>query len=171
MNRNSKLPRANHQITAPQVRLIDSQGDMIGVVSLSEALNRASKVSLDLVEISADAEPPVCKIIDFGKFKYESKKKKQESQKKQKTVSSKEIKFRPNIGQGDFDVKMKNIRKFITDGSKVRVSLWFRGREIVHNDIGMQLFQKIIANSEDIARIEVEPKLEGKQMFMLIVPK
>lgn len=170
MSRN-KLPRANREITSTQVRLIDSQGNMIGVVSISQALETAAKEQLDLVEISPDALPPVCKIIDFGKYKYEAKKRKQEANKKQKTVSNKEVKFRPNIGQGDFDIKVRNIRKFISDGSKVRISLWFRGREIVHNEIGMQLFKKIITGLEDLAKVEFEPKLEGKQMFMIMVPK
>ena len=121
---------------------------MVGVVKLAEALYAASQAHLDLVEISPQAEPPVCKIMDFGKYKYESKKRLQESRKKQKVVSIKEIKFRPNIGQGDFEIKVRNIKKFLEDGDKVRVSMWFRGREIVHNEIGKALFPHIISAVE-----------------------
>ena len=143
---------------------------MLGVVSLSEALNLASNAGLDLVEISPQAEPPVCKILDFGKYKYEIKKKAHEAKKKQKVVVIKEMKFRPNIGSGDFDVKMKNIIKFLDEGDKVKVSLQFRGREIVHNDIALGLFRKIIEAAGEIAKVELEPKLEGKQMMMILVP-
>ena len=171
VTRNSNFPRANKEIRAAQVRLVDEQGNMIGVVRLDEAILAAAKASLDLVEISPQAEPPVCKIMDFGRYKYESKKRLQDSRKKQKTISIKEVKFRPNIGQGDFDVKLRNIRRFLEDGDKVRISLWFRGREIVHNELGMQLFQRIIVALEDIAKLELEPKMEGKQMLMIVVPK
>lgn len=161
----------NREIRAAQVRLVAANGEMIGVVKLSEALAAASQASLDLVEISPQAEPPVCKIMDFGKYKYESKKRLQESRKKQKVVSVKEIKFRPNIGQGDFEVKMRSIKKFIESGDKVRISMWFRGREIVHSEIGMSLFEKITTSLEDIAKVELEPKMEGKQVLMILVPK
>lgn len=171
MTRNHHFPRANKEIRAEQVRLVDEQGEMVGIVKLDEAMLAAAKASLDLVEISPQAEPPVCKIMDFGKYKYESKKRMQDSRKKQKTVSVKEIKFRPNIGQGDFSIKVRNIRKFLEEGDKVRVSLWFRGREIVHNELGMQLFKRVIADLEDIAKIELEPKMEGKQMLMILVPR
>lgn len=144
---------------------------MIGVVKLSEALAAASQANLDLVEISPQAEPPVCKIMDFGKYKYESKKRVQESRKKQKVVSVKEIKFRPNIGQGDFEVKMRSIKKFIEAGDKVRVSMWFRGREIVHSEIGMSLFEKVTTALEDVAKVELAPRMEGKQVLMILVPK
>lgn len=144
---------------------------MIGVVKLSEALAAALQANLDLVEISPQAEPPVCKIMDFGKYKYESKKRVQESRKKQKVVSVKEIKFRPNIGQGDFEVKMRSIKKFIEAGDKVRISMWFRGREIVHSEIGMSLFEKVTSTLEDIAKVELAPRMEGKQVLMILVPK
>ncbi|MES2215401.1 MAG: translation initiation factor IF-3 [Pseudomonadota bacterium] len=170
-SRNHQFPRANKEIRAAQVRLVDEQGEMLGIVRLDEALLAAAKVSLDLVEISPQAEPPVCKIMDFGKYKYESKKRLQDSRKKQKTISIKEIKFRPNIGQGDFNIKVRNIRKFLEEGDKVRISLWFRGREIVHNELGMQVFQRILVELEDIAKTELEPKMEGKQMLMILVPK
>lgn len=144
---------------------------MIGIVKLEEALRAATAAGLDLVEISPQAEPPVCKIMDFGRHKYESKKRMQEARKKSKVVHIKEVKFRPNIGQGDFEVKVRNIKKFIEDGDKVRVSLWFRGREIVHNEIGQALMQKVMIATEEIAKIELEPKLEGKQMLMILVPR
>lgn len=144
---------------------------MLGVVSLDVAFAAAAKVSLDLVEISPQAEPPVCKIMDFGKYKYESKKRLQDSRKKQKVVSVKEMKFRPNIGEGDLQVKLRNIRKFLQEGDKVRISLWFRGREIVHNEIGMQLLHRIIQELSDVAKVELEPKMEGKQVLMILVPQ
>jgi translation initiation factor IF-3 len=143
---------------------------MIGVVSLIEALNQARNAGLDLVEISPQADPPVCKILDFGKFKYEAKKKAHDAKKKQKVVVLKEMKFRPNIGQGDFDVKMRNIAKFLDDGDKVKVSLQFKGREIVHNEIAMNLFHRIIEAAGEKAKLELEPKLEGKQIMMVLTP-
>jgi translation initiation factor IF-3 len=143
---------------------------MVGIVSLYEALSKAEKASLDLVEISPQAEPPVCKMMDFGKFKYEAKKKSQEAKKKQKVTSIKEVKFRPNIGQNDFDVKVRSIIKFVENGDKVKVSLWFKGREIVHNELGMQLFNKIIDATAEYAKVESEPKMEGKQMMMMLAP-
>lgn len=171
MTRNNHFPRANREIRSAQVRLVDENGNMIGIVSLDVALASAAKASLDLVEISPQAEPPVCKIMDFGKYKYESKKRLQDSRKKQKVVSVKEMKFRPNIGEGDLQVKLRNIRKFLQEGDKVRVSLWFRGREIVHNEIGMQLLQRIIQELGDVAKVELEPKMEGKQVLMILVPQ
>ena len=144
---------------------------MIGVVTLEEALRAAAAASLDLVEISPQAEPPVCKIMDFGRHKYDSKKRMQEARKKQKAVVIKEVKFRPNIGVGDFDIKVRNIKKFIEDGDKVRVSMWFRGREIVHNELGKAMVQKIIAATEEIAKVELEPRMEGKQILTILVPR
>lgn len=171
MSRNHQFPRANREIKAEHVRLVNENGEMLGVVKLESAIFTASRASLDLVEISPQADPPVCKIMDFGKYKYESKKRLQDSRKKQKTISVKEMKFRPNIGIGDFNIKVRNIRKFLEDGDKVRVSLWFRGREIVHNELGAQLMQRIISELEDIAKLELEPKIEGKQMLMIMAPK
>lgn len=173
MSRSKKdnLPKANKDIRAKEVRLVGVDGEMLGIVSIFDALNKADSLSLDLVEISPNAEPPVCKIMDFGKFKYESKKKLQESKKKQKVIVLKEVKFRPNIGQNDFDVKVRNINKFLHEGDKVKVSLWFRGREIVHNEIGKALFSRIIETVGENAKLELEPKMEGKQMMMIMVPK
>lgn len=141
---------------------------MVGIVSLHEGLKQAQDAGLDLVEISPTSEPPVCKILDFGRFKYDIKKRSQDAKKKQKTISLKEMKFRPNIGQGDFDVKVRNIKKFLNDGDKVKITLQFKGREIVHNELALGLFKKIIEQTPNEGKVELEPKLEGKQMIMVI---
>lgn len=164
------MPNANRSITAAEVRLVDQNGEMIGVVSFSDALTRAKSVSLDLVEVSPQAKPPVCKILDFGKYKYDIKKKAQEAKKKQKVTALKEVKFRPNIGENDFMVKLRKIEKFIADDDRVKVSLWFRGREIVHNELGIKLFQRILEEMGDSIKVDVEPKTEGKQMMMMLAP-
>ncbi len=143
---------------------------MIGVVTIAEAIKRAAAQGLDLVEISPNAEPPVCKLLDFSRYKYDSKKKQQEAKKKQKKVSLKEMKFKVNIGQGDFDVKVNKIRKFLEAGDKVKVSLWFKGREIVHRDKGLELFKKILESLGEVAKIDAEPKMEGKQIIMILSP-
>ena len=143
---------------------------MIGVVTLEEALRQSKELGLDLVEISPNAEPPVCKILDFSRYKYDAKKKLQETKKKQKKIVLKEMKFKVNIGQGDFDVKLRKIREFLEEGDKVKISLWFKGREIIHREKGNQLFAKIIANLESIAKIDSEPKMEGKQIIMVVTP-
>lgn len=150
------------------MRLIDDEGEMVGIVSLREAMQRAKDANLDLVEMSPEAKPPVCKILDFSRFKYEAKKRKTDAKKKQKKTALKEMKFKVNIGQGDFDVKVRKIRKFIEDGDKVKVSLWFKGREIVHKDKGMEVFSRIVENIGEIAKIDQEPKFEGKQIIMLL---
>lgn len=170
MSKKSNLPRANRDIKASMVRLVSENGDMVGVVSFEEALKKAQATNLDLVAISPNVDPPVCKILDFGKFKYESKKRVQDSKKKQKTISLKEVKFRPNIGQSDFEVKVKNILRFLSHGDKVKVSLWFRGREITHNEVGRELFEKIIERIGEEGKLELAPKMEGKQMMMIFVP-
>ena len=141
---------------------------MIGVVSLEEALKSAREVGLDLVEISPNAEPPVCKILDFSRYKYDAKKKLHDAKKKQKKTHLKEMKFKVNIGQGDLDVKLRKIREFLESGDKVKISLWFKGREILHKEKGDELFNKIIANLESIAKIDSEPKMEGKQIIMVV---
>ena len=143
---------------------------MIGVVSIDEALRQAKDASLDLVEISPNAEPPVCKILDFSRYKYNAKKKLQEANKKQKKTALKEMKFKVNIGQGDLDIKLRKIREFLEEGDKVKISLWFKGREIMHRENGEELFKKIIANLESIAKIDSEPKMEGKQVIMIVSP-
>ena len=143
---------------------------MIGVVTLDEALRQAKELGLDLVEISPNAEPPVCKILDFSRYKYDAKKKLQETKKKQKKTVLKEMKFKVNIGQGDFDVKLRKIKEFLEEGDKVKISLWFKGREIIHREKGNELFAKIIANLESVAKIDSAPKKEGKQIIMVVSP-
>lgn len=141
---------------------------MVGVVPLAKALQMANDAGLDLVEISPNAEPPVCKILDFSRFKYDAKKKVQEAKKKQKKVALKEMKFKVNIGQGDLDVKIRKIKEFLEDGDKVKLSLWFKGREIVHKDRGKELFDRILESLGPLAKVEFEPKMEGKQIIMII---
>lgn len=158
------------EIKAQTVRLVSESGEMIGVVSLRDALQQAHEAALDLVEISPQAEPPVCKLMNFGKYKYEQKKKMQESRKKQHVVHLKEVKFRPNISQNDFDVKMRSILKFLEDGDKVKVSLKFKGREIVHNDLAMQIFIKIKEKTAEVAKVESDAKMDGKQILMFLSP-
>jgi translation initiation factor IF-3 len=144
---------------------------MIGVVSFNDALNQAAEAGLDLVEISPNAEPPVCKILDYGKFKYVEQKKKHEARKKQKTIDIKEIKLRPNIDQHDYDVKMRNVRRFLTEGDKVKVTLRFRGREMAHTDLGMKVLERVREDMDELAKVEQFPKMEGRQMIMVMAPR
>ena len=164
-------PRANSEIRAERVQLIDDQGDNHGEVPIEEALAAAQEAGLDLVEISPNAKPPVCKILDLGKLKYQTQKKAAEARKKQKTVEVKEIKMRPNIDTHDYEVKMKAMNRFFDGGDKVKVTLRFRGREMAHQQLGMQLLQKVREDTEEIAKVEAEPKLEGRQMMMVLAPK
>ena len=164
----SKFPNANRDIKAAKVRLVGAEGEMIGIVDLHEAMAKASAAGLDLVEISPSAEPPVCKLLDFSRYKYDSKKRQQEAKKKQKKTALKEMKFKVNIGQGDFNVKLSKIKKFLEGGDKVKVSLWFKGREIVHREKGKEIFDKILEALGELAKIEMEPKMEGKQIIMVI---
>lgn len=167
----SNEPRINQQIRADQVRLIDNQGEMLGVFSLPQALKKALEASLDLVEIVPNAKPPVCKIMDFGKYKYEAQKKAHDAKKKQKIVSLKEVKLRPNIDTHDLHIKIKQARKFIEHGDKVKFSLRFRGREITHKELGLQVINSVKEQIADIAKVEVEPKFEGMQVVMVVGPE
>ncbi len=153
------------------MRLVVDDGDMRGVVSLAEALDIAAKAGMDLVEISPQSDPPVCKVMDYGKHRYEAQKKAKQAKKKQKVIHIKEIKLRPNIDVHDYEVKLRAIRKFIEAGDKVKVSLRFRGREVTHNEIGRDLLLRTLSEVEDIAKAEAEPKMEGRQMLMILVPK
>jgi len=164
-------PRVNEEIRAAQVRLIDDQGEMQGVMSARDALLRAYNVGLDLLEISPNAEPPVVKILDFGKYKYEQQKKKNEAKKKQKVIEIKEIKVRPNIDENDYQVKMRAMKSFIEEGDKVKVTLRFRGREMAHQDIGYRLLQRVRSETANVAKVEAEPLMEGRQMVMVLAPK
>jgi translation initiation factor IF-3 len=143
---------------------------MVGVVSLEEALNQADQAGLDLVEISPNADPPVCKIQDYGKLKYQDQKKKSEARKKQKTIDVKEIKMRPNIDIHDYDVKMKAVHKFIGEGNKVKVTIRFRGREMAHQELGMRLLRRVREETEEETKVEHEPSMEGRQMIMVLAP-
>ena len=161
----------NDQIDVPKVRLIDAEGENVGVVTTRDAMQRAEDSGLDLVEISPHADPPVCKILDYGKFKYEAQKRKNEARKKQKVIEIKEIKMRPNIDTHDYDVKMRSIHKFIGEGDKVKVTLRFRGREMAHQDLGMKVLERVRADLGEAAKVEQFPKMEGRQMIMVMAPK
>ncbi len=152
------------------VRLVDQTGEQVGVVSIGRALEMADEVGLDLVEVSPHADPPVCKLLDYGKFKYDAQKKAAEARKRQKTVDVKEIKMRPGINQHDYDVKMRSINKFLDEGDKVKVTLRFRGREMVHQELGMNVLNRVRDDLGEIVKIEQWPKMEGRQMTMVMVP-
>jgi len=164
-------PRINNRITVAEVRLVDAEGEMQGVVKLEAALEMADEAGLDLVEVSPNAKPPVCKILDYGKYKYEQQKKANEARKKQKTVEVKEVKLTQRIEKNDYEVKMRNARRFLEDGNKVKVSMRFRGREMAHQNIGRELFRKMKEELEEICSVELEPKFEGRQMIMILGPK
>lgn len=164
-------PRVNDMIEVPEVRLVDADGEMVGVVSISEALGRADEAGLDLVEVAGQADPPVCKILDYGKYRYEQQKRQNEARKKQKVIEVKEIKIRPNIDDHDYDVKMRNARRFIDDGDKVKVTLRFRGREMAHQDLGLQVLERVRDELQEIAKVEQMPKMEGRQAIMVLAPR
>ena len=165
-------PRINEQIRVREVRLIDQDGTNLGVVPKLEASARAVEAGLDLVEISPDAQPPVCKIMDFGKFKYQEQKKAAEARKKQKVVEVKEVKMRPGIDDHDYDTKMKAMKRFFEEGDKVKVTLRFRGREMAHTHLGMEVMQRVKTDTEGVAKVEFEPRFEGRnQVIMILAPK
>ena len=164
-------PKINDAIRARDVRLIDETGQNVGIVSRFDAPERANKVGLDLVEVSPDANPPVCKILDYGKFKYQEQKKAAEARKNQKIVEIKEIKMRPSIDEHDYDVKMRAIRRFFEEGDKVKVTLRFRGREMAHQNLGYELLQRVKSDLVEASKVESEPRLEGRQMVMVLAPK
>jgi translation initiation factor IF-3 len=162
--------RINEQIDVPEVRLIDDAGEMLGVVSLREAQARADDVGLDLVEVSPTAQPPVCKILDYGKFKYEAQKKANAARKKQRVIDVKEIKMRPSIDDNDYNIKMRKIFSFLEEGDKVKVTMRFRGRELAHQDIAMRVLTRVRDQVGELARIEQFPRMEGRQMVMVMAP-
>ncbi len=164
-------PRVNEDIRVPQVRLIDQDGEMLGVMSARDALMRAYDAGLDLLEISPNAVPPVVKILDYGKYKYEQQKKANEARKKQKTVEIKEVKVRPNIDDHDYDVKMRAMKSFIGEGDKVKVTLRFRGREMAHQDLGIKVLERIRQELGETIKVEQMPRLENRQMIMVLAPK
>ncbi|MBO9715017.1 translation initiation factor IF-3 [Sphingomonas sp.] len=164
-------PRYNEFIQSPKVRVIDENGENLGVMYTREAMEQAQEAGLDLVEVSPNADPPVAKFLDVGKFKYEAQKKANAARKSQKTQEIKEIKMRPNIDDHDYDVKMKAIHKFIGEGDKVKVTLRFRGRELSHGQLGMRLLQRVQEDCAEDAKVESYPRMEGRQMLMVLAPK
>ena len=163
-------PRSNNRITSPDVQVIGSDGENLGILNLNDAINRAKDVGLDLIEIAPNAKPPVCKIMDMGKYKYNAQKKANKAKKKQKKIELKEIKLRPVTETHDYNFKIKNAKKFISKGDKVKFTVKFKGREMQHTELGKELMNKIINETKDIAKIESHPKFEGKQMVMIIQP-
>ena len=170
MSRDSE-PRVNREINSSSIRLVDQNGNMVGVVSALEGLRMAEQAGLDLVEISPAANPPVCKILDYGKYRYEAQKKAHEARRKQKVIQIKEIKLRPTIDKHDLEIKMKAVLGFLEEGDKVRIMLRFRGREMDHQELGMQVIERVQAALADHAKIEQPPKTAGKQFVMTVGPK
>ncbi|MBY6015687.1 translation initiation factor IF-3 [Qipengyuania gaetbuli] len=164
-------PRYDNMINVPKVRVIDHEGENLGVMYTREAVEQANELGLNLVEVSPNADPPVCKFLDVGKYRYEAQKKANLARKTQKTQEIKEIKMRPNIDDHDYDVKMRNVNKFIEHGDKVKVTLRFRGREMAHQQLGMDLLNRVRDDVEEIAKVESFPRLEGRQMLMVLAPK
>ncbi|MBB04985.1 MAG: translation initiation factor IF-3 [Pseudooceanicola sp.] len=163
-------PRVNDRIRETEIRLIGAEGENLGVVTPARAMELAEQVELDLVEISPNASPPVCKIMDFGKFKYEQQKRESEARKNQKIIEVKEVKFRPNTDHHDYDVKMRNVEKFLAKGDKVKVTLRFRGREMAHQNLGRELLERVAEDTKEMGKVESMPKMEGRQMIMMIGP-
>lgn len=161
----------NGEITVPQVRLIDPEGQQLGIVATRDALAKAEELELDLVEISPDAEPPVCKLMDFGKFVFEKKQSDKEAKKKTRQMQIKEMKIRPGTDEGDYQVKLRNLIRFLTEGDKAKVTLRFRGREMAHQQLGLQMLRRISADLAEYAQVEQEPNLEGRAMVMVLAPK
>ena len=164
-------PRINEDIRTATVRCIDAEGEQLGVLGIDEALAKAYAVGLDLVELQPNAEPPVCKILDYGKFKYQAQKRANEARKKQKIIEVKEIKLRPNIDDHDYQVKMRAVNKFLAAGDKVKVTLRFRGREMAHVELGAKLLERVRVEIDEVAKVEAMPKMEGRQMIMVIAPR
>lgn len=162
--------RINGEITVQEVRLIGADGEQVGVISTQEALQKAEDAGVDLVEISPNARPPVCKLTDYGKYLYQMEKKKKDDKKKQKVVEVKEVKFTPKIGQHDFDYRLKRIIKFIEKGNKVKVTVYFRGREMAHTDLGFKIANQVLENVKDLVTVERAPKMEGRNLSLFLVP-
>ncbi len=166
----NKEPRINKQINVERIRLVGEDGEMLGVVPVAEGLKRAQDAGMDLVEVSPNADPPVCKVLDYGKYKYIQQKKAHEARKKQKVINLKEVKLRPNIDTHDLEVKMRNVHKFLDAGDKVKLTLRFRGREMSHQEIGKKLLDDIREELGDTVKVEHSPRLEGRQMIMILAP-
>ncbi len=168
---NKKEANLNGEITARQVRLIDAKGHQVGIVTIQEALKSAEDAGLDLVEIAPNANPPVCRVMDYGKYRFEQNKKQQIARKKQKQIQVKEVKFRPGTGEGDYQVKLGKLKEFLGEGNKAKVTMRFRGRELAHKELGLQLLQRIEEDLAELASSEQQPKMEAKQMVMVLAPK
>ncbi|MGK2952271.1 MAG: translation initiation factor IF-3 [Thiobacillus sp.] len=166
-----KQTRINGEITTPEVRLVGVEGEQLGIVKIYDALRQAEEADLDLVEIAPTAQPPVCKIMDYGKFKYQESKKQHEAKLKQKQVQIKEIKFRPGTDEGDYQIKLRNLIKFLEEGDKTKITLRFRGREMAHQEIGMNQLRRVAADLAELAVVEQFPKMEGRQLVMMLAPK
>lgn len=166
-----KEQRLNGEITAPEVRLVGEENEPLGIVSLAEALRIADEADVDLVEIAPQAEPPVCRLMDFGKFKYRESKKQHEAKLKQKQIQVKEIKFRPGTDEGDYQIKLRNLIRFLEEGDKTKITLRFRGREMAHQEIGYNLLKRVEADLTEFGTVEQFPKMEGRQMVMVLSPK
>jgi translation initiation factor IF-3 len=169
--RRRKKNRINDEIAAQEVRLIGQEGEQIGIVGIAQALAAAEEAGLDLVEIASTSEPPVCRIMDYGKHIFEEKKKRAEAKKKQKQTQVKEIKFRPGTEEGDYQVKLRNLKRFLADGDKAKVTLRFRGREMAHQELGMELLKRVEVDLDEFGVVEQHPKMEGRQMMMVLGPK
>jgi len=161
----------NDEITAPQVRVIGADGEQVGIMAVSDALQKAYDAELDLVEIVPNADPPVCRVMDHGKYLFEENKKRHAAKKKQKQIHVKEIKFRPGTDIGDYEVKLRNLKRFLTNGDRVKVTLRFRGREMAHQELGLELLKRVEADLEELGAVEQFPKVEGRAMVMIIAPK
>src|SRR5690606_14618316 len=166
-----KAHRINGEIRVPEVRLIGIDGEQLGVVRTSEAMQLAEQHEVDLVEIAPNAVPPVCKLMDYGKFKYQEQKRLQEARAKQKTIQVKEVKFRPGTDEGDYQVKLRNLKRFLEDGDKAKVTLRFRGREMAHQELGMRVLERVRDDLGELCQVEAMPKLEGRQMVMVLAPR
>ncbi|HAD09950.1 MAG TPA: translation initiation factor IF-3 [Porticoccaceae bacterium] len=167
----SKRSRLNDEIDAAEVRLVGADGEQVGIVPLAEAMEAAQGASLDLVEISPDAEPPVCKLMDYGKHVFEAKKQQAAQKKKQKQTQVKEMKFRPGTDEGDYQIKLRNLIRFLENGDKAKVTLRYRGREMAHQELGMEMLKRIESDLEELGNVEQFPKMEGRQLTMVIAPK
>jgi translation initiation factor IF-3 len=163
--------RINERIRVPEVRVIGDDGEQLGVMNTREAVQLAREKGLDLVEVAAQADPPVCRIIDYGKFQYEAKKKANEAKKKQVTITVKEVKFRPSTDEHDYDYRMKHAREWLQDGDKVKATIWFRGREMTHRELGARILEKLERDLADVGEVEARPRMEGNQMFIIVAPK
>ena len=163
--------RINGEINSPEIRLVAVEGEPIGIVSLQEAMRMAEEIDIDLVEIAPTAKPPVCRLMDNGKFKYRESKKAHEAKLKQKQIQVKEVKFRPGTDEGDYKIKVRNLTRFLSEGDKTKITLRFRGREMAHQELGLQLLKRVEADLKEIGAVEQWPKLEGRQMVMIIAPK